>query len=991
MKLQFDPNLPHQRAAVEAVCGIFRGQETGHSVFTVRRARLAADGQARLDYGEEGVGNRLNLPLDEILRNLNRVQAENGLPRSHSLSPGELNFTVEMETGTGKTYVYLRTIFELNRRYGFLKFVIVVPSVAIKEGVYKTLQITREHFRGEYAGVAYEYFQYDSAHLNRVRNFATSGNIQIMVVTVGAINKKDVNNLYKQSEQLQDLTPIDFITDTRPVLIVDEPQSVDGGLKGSGKAALDAMRPLCTLRYSATHADKHHMVYRLDAVDAYTLRLVKQIEVAGATVQDAHNKPYVRLVSVEKKRNDIYATVEIDAASSRGRVSRETRRVHSGEDLEQTTGRELYRNYRVGDISVKKDAQFMELRLPNDEIWLKPGQIHGGADVGALHRQMIQRTIREHLRKEIRLRPQGIKTLSLFFVDNVDRYRKYDADGKAGKGELALIFEEEFARLLRHPEFKEYYAADPPDPEQVHNGYFSIDKAGRWTNTSESSSNDREQAELAYHLIMREKERLLDLNTPLRFIFSHSALREGWDNPNVFQICALREMQSERERRQTIGRGLRLCVNQRGERVHGFDVNTLTVVATESYQEFAERLQKEIEDETGLRFGVIESFQFSALQLDDSGALAGDEGSRELFLFLQSCGYLDAQGRIQDALRAALRDNALELPERFSAVRAEIAGILRRAAGRVEIKDADAVRIVAPRRAVLDSAEFRALWQRIRDRTTYRLNFDNGRLIEDCIHAVQRMTNVARSRLKWSKAELQIEESGVSARNEKDEEVTLLDAGDIELPDLLTELQNRTKLTRRSLFTILNRSGRLEDFLLNPQQFMELAADAINGAMRHSIVDGIKYQRLGDSEYYAQELFLDHELRAHVENCIDSSRSPYEAVVWQSETERKFAEDLEKNSAVKVYAKLPDWFKIPTPLGEYTPDWAVVLEAADGERLYFVVETKSTLDRSLLRPDEDAKITCGEQHFLALQREEKIAPAHFGLYRYVDDLTARGR
>ena len=440
MKLHFEPNLDYQLQAVEAVCGLFRGQETCRTEFTVTQD--AADKQMRMAFAANdlGIGNRLTLLDDELLNNLDDIQLKNGLQPSGTLASGD--FTVEMETGTGKTYVYLRSIFELNKRYGFTKFVIVVPSVAIKEGVYKSLQITEEHFKGLYAGVPFDYFLYDSSKLGQVRNFATSPQIQIMVVTVGAINKKDVNNLYKDSEKTGGEKPIDLIKATRPILIVDEPQSVDGGLSGAGKMALDTMNPLCTLRYSATHADKHHMIYRLDAVDAYEKRLVKQIEVASATVEDAFNKPFVRLVKVENKRGMISARIELDMQTAAG-VKRQEITVIDGDNLEQTTGRKIYADCRIGEIRVEKGNEFLELRVPGGEQYLKPGQAWGDVEALAIQREMIRRTIREHLDKEKRLRPQGIKVLSLFFIDEVARYRQYDADGNPAKGVYSRIFDVE--------------------------------------------------------------------------------------------------------------------------------------------------------------------------------------------------------------------------------------------------------------------------------------------------------------------------------------------------------------------------------------------------------------------------------------------------------------------------------------------------------------------------------------------------------------------
>ena len=727
MKLHFEPNLDFQLAAIEAVCDLFKGQEICRTEFTVTRD--PADPQMRMGFAENdlGIGNRLTLLDDELLKNLNDIQLRNGLPPSSTLASGD--FTVEMETGTGKTYVYLRTVFELNRRYGFTKFVVVVPSVAIKEGVYKSLQITEEHFRALYANTPFEYFLYDSSKLGQVRNFATSPHIQIMVVTVGAINKKDVNNLYKDSEKTGGEKPIDLIKATRPILIVDEPQSVDGGLEGRGKEALGAMNPLCTLRYSATHADKHHMVYRLDAVDAYERKLVKQIEVASAAIVGGHNKPYVRLLAVSNKRGVISARVELDVETA-GRVQRREIAVQDGDLLELTTNRAVYHDCRVGEIRVEKGNEFMELRVPGGEHFLRIGQAFGDVDALAVQREMIRRTIKEHLDKEKRLRPQGIKVLSLFFIDTVEKYRKYDADGNPIKSDYARIFEEEYQRLAKHPDYQTLFQEVDLSAtvEQVHNGYFSIDRKGGWTDTSENNQANRDNAERAYNLIMREKEKLLGFETPLKFIFSHSALKEGWDNPNVFQICALREMGTERERRQTIGRGLRLCVNQKGERLRGFETNTLTVIATEGYEQFAENLQKEIEADTGIRFGIVEEHQFAAIPVlgaDGKPTPLGVEQSKVLWDHLRSSGYIDAKGKVQDSLKKALKDGTLTVPETFCRSVASDQGVLRKLAGKLEIKNADERKQVRTRQAVLHSEEFKALWDRIKHKTTYRVAFDN--------------------------------------------------------------------------------------------------------------------------------------------------------------------------------------------------------------------------------------------------------------------------
>lgn len=1007
MKLHFEPNLDFQMQAIEAVCDLFRGQEVCRTEFTVTMKAPTPVGsdlfpgtqpvQMTLGLAESdlGVGNRLTLLDDELHKNLADIQLRGGLPPSGALASGD--FTVEMETGTGKTYVYLRTIFELNKRYGFSKFVIVVPSVAIKEGVYKTLKITEGHFKGLYAGVPFDYFLYDSSKLGQVRNFATSSNIQIMVVTVGAINKKDVNNLYKDSEKTGGEKPIDLIKATRPIVIVDEPQSVDGGLEGRGKEALDAMHPLCTLRYSATHVNKHHMVFRLDAVDAYERKLVNQIEVASATVEDAHNKPFVRLISVANKRGTISARVELDVATASG-VRRQEVVVSDGDDLEQYAKRPIYTDFRIGEINTAKGGEFMELRYPGGEVFLKPGQAHGDVDALAVQREMIRRTIREHLDKEKRLRPLGIKVLSLFFIDAVDKYRQYDADGNPVKGDYARIFEEEYRRAARLPAYQSLFAEIDLDTaaEEVHNGYFSIDKKGGWTDTAENNAGNRENAERAYNLIMKEKEKLLSFDTSLQFIFSHSALKEGWDNPNVFQICTLRDIQTERERRQTIGRGLRLCVKAVGNdfiRVHGFEINTLTIIATENYEQFAENLQKEIAADTGIRFGIVEQHQFAGIAVtasDGQTVPLGVEQSKALWEHLKASGHIDAKGKVQDSLKKALKEGTLVLPAEFAAQKGQIAEVLRKVSGRLEIKNADERKPVPLRKgqdgkAIVLSDEFKALWDRIKHQTTYRVQFDNAKLIRNCISAMQKAPAIPKARLQWRKADIAIGKAGVEVKEKGGAYTVILDESDIELPDVLTDLQDRTHLTRRTITSILTGSGRLDDFKRNPQQFIELAAETINRCKRMALVEGIKYQKLGDQHVYAQELFDKEELTGYLKNMLmDTQKSIYEHVVYDSTTERDFANAMEKNDAIKLYAKLPGWFKVPTPLGTYNPDWAVLVGEDGAQRLYFIVETKGSLFDDDLRGKESAKIECGKAHFRALAVGEN--PACYVVARSVDDL-----
>lgn len=1003
MNLQFEHNLDYQRAAIDAVCGLFTGQELCRTEFTVSHnaPRYVPDSaqdfagqvvQQQMGLGlaesELGIGNRLSLLDDDLLKNLNAVQLRNGLGLSPTLESGD--FTVEMETGTGKTYVYLRTLFELNQKFGFTKFVIVVPSVAIKEGVYKSLQIMAPHFKTLYAGVPFDYFLYDSAKPGPVRNFATSPHMQIMVVTVGAINKKDVNNLYKESEKTGGEKPIDLIRATRPIVVVDEPQSVDGGLEGSGKKALEAMNPLCTLRYSATHATKHHMVYKLDAVDAYERQLVKQIEVASLSVEGGHNRPYVKLLGVGFEAKKPVAEVELDVQSKTGSIKRMAKKVRVDDDLQQVTNNAIYANYVVGEFSAKLSAQYMELRFPGGEEQLTVGQAVGDVDDDAIKRMMIKRTIREHLDKELRLRPKGIKVLSLFFIDTVANYRQYSDDGVAGQGKFAQMFEEEYtayAKLSRYNSlFKEVDLTAPASG--VHDGYFSIDKKGGWTDTGESNQTGRDSAERAYNLIMKDKERLLSFDTPLKFIFSHSALREGWDNPNVFQICNLREINTERERRQTIGRGLRLCVDQTGQRLRGFEVNTLTVIANESYEDFADKLQKEIELETGIRFGVVEGHAFAQLAVagaDGDADVLGAERSEAIAQHLKSLGLINTAGKVQDSLRQALRDNTVPIPPELEAWKAQIIERLRKLAGKLDIKNADDKKPIALRREVYLSPDFKALWNRIKHRTTYRVAFDNAKLLDTCVKALQDAPKVTPTRARFRKADLSIGRGGVAVEATSDSVHETL-SETIPLPDLLTELQDRTQLTRRSLVDVLQRSGRLDDFKINPQQFIDLAATYINRYKQHAIVDGIRYTRLGDNHVWAQELFETTELLGYL-NTLQTEKSVYESVLYDSDIEFKFADALEKNESVKLYVKLPSWFKIPTPLGSYNPDWAVVVDHDGEDKLYFVVETKGSLVALDLRTGESDKIDCGGKHFEALTVGEN--PAKFVKAKTLDGLLGQ--
>jgi type III restriction enzyme len=1004
LQIRFDSDQEHQIRGVEAACELFVGQQLGRSEFTIT---LPGDAnQQRIDesFNDLGIGNNLTLLDDEILANLQRVQIGNALPADDELKSGE--FTIEMETGTGKTYVYLRTIMELHKQYGFTKFIIVVPSVAIKEGTLKSLQMTEDHLKSLYGGVPYEYFVYDSANMEQVLSFARSSDLQIMVMTVGAINKMEKNKVYQVNEKTDGRAPIELLRATQPILIVDEPQSVEGGLKGKGKEALKELNPLCTFRYSATPKNTDHLIYELNAVEAYQQGLVKQIEVASITVTDSDNEAYVRCVDIKSTTTTLSARLELSVEARNGGVKNKTVTVHSGDDLEQETKRSVYENYRIGGIT-GGEGGYVELETPGATHQLKKGDVIGAGNLQGLHQEMIRETIEAHFRKELDLRNRGIKVLSLFFIDQVANYRVHNDDGEQEPGPYAKMFEEQFVKVAGLDEFKELFeGVDPRElASTVHDGYFSKDKKGRDVVEMTEGKAGNADAERGYKLIMKEKEKLLSLDEPLKFIFSHSALREGWDNPNVFQICTLREIKSEMQRRQTIGRGLRICVNQDGDRDWDRNVNVLTVVANESYQEFAEGLQTEIEKDTGIRFGIVAAEKLAAIPTVDAHGQTvplGIQRAGVLLDFLQGEDLVSANGKVEDELRSALKSGNLELPEEFEPDRVEIEALLKKLAGKLEIRDGKDKRRVHVRKEILESEEFKALWERVNQKTTYRVAFGEDKLIQTCARALEEGPKVARPRAEKRVAGLGIGVGGVEAEEKQGLGTSrAIEPGDINWPDLLGVLQESTQLTRRSLYRIIVDSGRLEDFRINPQSFVEIATGVINRQKELALVDGIKYQRLGDEEIYAQEMFTDEELTAYVSgaqmndpdsNIVSGSRkSVLEPVVGDANTERDFAKELEASSGVKVYAKLPGWFKVTTPLGNYNPDWAVLFDDGESERLYFVVETKSSQYKEDVRNTEAAKIRCGRAHFAAIAVDPDPAEYIEGATEFKDVLNSSKR
>ena len=967
MKLKFDPSLQYQQDAINAVVKIFDGQPfVQTSAMAFQSLQIGGLFQTEL-----GMGNRLTLHDDEILKNLHAVQEANGIEKIDALQG--MDFSVEMETGTGKTYVYLRTIFELNKTYGFRKFIVVMPSVAIREGVLKSIDMMKEHFQTLYEKTPFDHFVYDSRRLGRVRQFATSNQIQIMVINIQSFQKdvadkelsemtedelKKLNVINRENDRMSGRRPIEFIRTANPIVIIDEPQSVDNTEKS--RRAIRNLNPLLTLRYSATHRNPYNLLYRLDPIKAYDLRLVKRIEVASIRSCDGFNDAYIKLLETDNT-NGIKARVEIHKEGPSGpKLARLW--VKQGDDLYIKSGeRYPYRDgYIVQNIDCTPASEYIEF---NQACLLELGQEIGGLGDDVMRAQVYE-TVEQHLRKERALKGKGIKVLSLFFIDRVANYRTYNEDGTTSLGKIGRWFEEAYRELTAKPIYKGLVSFDVAE---VHNGYFSQDKDGHVKDTRGNSAGD----EYTYNLIMRDKERLLDPNVALRFIFSHTALREGWDNPNVFQICALNETRSTEKKRQEIGRGLRLPVNETGERVHDELVNRLTVVANESYEDFARTLQTEFEDDFGIRFGTVERIAFAGLvRTTDDGTEAkiGQEESARIWADLVREGYLSEAGDILDKFDPKNPHFELEVSCDFSDLKAEIIDEINRKVFKNRVVNARERRELRFRKAVQLSPDFQELWERIKHRTRYRVTFDTAELIERVLSRIFRMEPIRPPRVATTVVEVDILEAGVSADKQIATRVRDVEAVKV-LPDILAFLQKETELTRHTLAEILKRSGRLAEFKVNPQAFMAVVAREISRGLHDLMLEGIKYEKIAGT--YWEQTRIEQEAEEGIVRYLsnlyevqNSDKSLFDAIEYESEVEKRFARDLDNNENVKVFVKLPGWFRIDTPIGPYNPDWAFVTERE--EKLYFVRETKSTLDSEARRTKENQRIACGRKHFDAL-------------------------
>lgn len=865
MKLHFDSNQEYQIDAIKAIIDIFEGQalQGGDFEFSVSTPGALLS--------ENGLGNRLTLSEEQILTNVKSIQGRNEIKEVVNELRG-LNFSVEMETGTGKTYVYLRTIYELNKLYGFKKFVIVVPSIAIREGVLKNLQITHEHFQSLYDKAAISFDVYDSRKVSNLRGFASANSIQILIINIDAF-AKDENIINKPNDKLTGKKPIEFIQSTRPIVIVDEPQNMETEIR---KKAIENLDPLCTLRYSATHTNLYNLLYSLNPVKAYDLGLVKQIEVDSVVSEHAMNDAFVQIEKIQSSgKNKIIAKLKIDVNTPKGVVRKSVTVDRDNYDLYKLSGeRDVYQDLKVNEIDLSNRV----ISLSNGQM-LSVGETQGGLNDEVLH-YMMRKTIEEHLKKEKFFKSKGIKVLSLFFIDKVKNYREYNADGNPVKGKFASWFEDIYQKEVGKPAFS---GLIPFSVEEIHNGYFSQDNKGRLKDTGGETQADDD----TYKLIMQEKEKLLDTSTPLRFIFSHSALREGWDNPNVFQICTLNETKSEIKKRQEIGRGLRLCVNQEGQRIHDRNTNKLTVIANERYEDFAKALQKEIEEDCGVKF--------------------------------------------ENRIKNKSERTKINYRKGFEA-----------------------------------DPKFLQIWEKIRHKTKYNVSYQTNDLIALAGKALKDMPETIKPTIRSTKQKVLITDDGVTGQLLSDSVKNDFgyDTGFLhDIPDILAYIQNKTELTRDTILQILKKSGRMRELLINPQVFMDNAANVIKNVLYDLMVDGIKYERIGGITY-EMTLFDDADFEVYLDRFTHIVNNPAKTIFenympLDSGVESQFAKDCETSENIEFYFKLPGWFKIPTPIGNYNPDWAVVFK--DEKKVYFVAETKSE-GQELLK-SEKHKIKCGNKHF----------------------------
>lgn len=1002
MKLKFKKQQ-YQEDASLSVVKCFEGQPKGTRQDLIGRRKKEIDITNWNQNSVEDIisfgNNRIVITGDDLRKNIRSVQKQNNL--DYTDKEGFENYSIEMETGTGKTYTYIKTMYELNKAYGWSKFIVIVPSIAIREGVLKSFQITEEHFQELYKKKI-RYFVYNSnnsSNIANINNFAEDNSIQVMIMNYQAFNTKSKGNrrIYEELDELQSRKPIDVLKATNPILIIDEPQKM-----GKTEEMLKEFNPLFILRYSATHKDKfkYNMIYRLDAVDAYNQKLVKKINVKG--IELLHNKSedtYLYLDRVEISKSDPVAFMEIETKSSTG-VTKKTRKFSVGANLyELSGGLEEYKGYVISEIDAR-NSSYDKVSFTNGKE-ITTGQVIGDAEEDYMSRIQIRETIKSHFEKEREYFKKGIKVLSLFFIDEVDKYKVYDDNKKAHNGEYAKIFEEEYNNIYNEyynfidEDYKKYL--DSLNGKKVHSGYFSIDKKAskglsedeqifidsKIDDKAEGTSSDED----AYDLIMKDKERLLSLSEPVRFIFSHSALREGWDNPNIFQICTLKKSNSEISKRQEIGRGLRICVNSNGERMDYreleddfFNINNLTVIASESYDSFAKALQSEISANLSRKsYDKFEQKIFIDRELvnKDGKSLPIDETIvNKIYRDFMKNDYIDDNDNITHKLKEDIANNTISIPEVMQDYSEEYTKLITSLFTETKIEIGNANKNNISNLKLNDNfykKEFQDLWNKINVKSIYEVDFDSNELIEKSIKALNDKLVISKMRVRITEGEQrntmsvnQLREDdamySVNTRNEVYDDFVPVSTK----YDLIGSVATDTGLTRHTIIEILKniRQDVFEQFKYNPEEFIRRASNLINEEKATTIIDGITYNKIEDK--YSNEIFTDNNLSGKLGvNALEVKKHIYDYVITDSEVEMEFARKLEQGE-VTIYAKLPNGFKIRTPFGNYNPDWALVFDNKDIKYIYFIAETKGSMQSAQLKGAEKGKIECARKHFKSI-------------------------
>jgi type III restriction enzyme len=1007
VKIQFK-HKEYQEAAVADVVDCFAGQPKVEGItYRLDPGKLSGrKAQSEMDYGSEAFRNApIALDKAQLLENVQKVQRRRNLPQSKELIATKncgINLDVEMETGTGKTYVYIRTMFELNRRYGWSKFIIVVPSIAIREGVQKSLEITAEHFLQDY-GKRPRFFTYDSRAPHKLESFSSDGGINVMVINVQAFAAKgaDQRRIYEELDEFQSRRPIDVIKANHPILILDEPQKMEGK---QTVESLKEFNPLFVLRYSATHKTEHNKVHRLDALDAYNQKLVKKIRVHGIAQKGLSGTTrYLYLESIVVSRQAPLARLEFEVKDKAGNIRRVLRKVGVGDNL-KTLSNDLggYDGYVISEV----DAVRNTIAFTNGTV-LSAGTVSGDVNEISLRRIQIRETIRAHFDNERRLFAEGIKVLSLFFIDEVAKYRQYDDEGEQ-PGEYARIFEEEYALQLN----EELELEDTPyqrflkdiAPANTHNGYFSIDKKSKRLVDPTIAARGEEAGNAtdvdAYDLILRDKETLLSFPDPkddadsrlrkqVRFIFSHSALREGWDNPNVFVICTLKHSDSTISRRQEVGRGMRLCVNSYGERMDNaataHDINVLTVVANESYEDFVKGLQSDIQESLSARPREANEAYFTGKVL----AGAGPEGidltvtpnmARQIDFYLIQNGYKDLENRISDAYHQAKKEGALvELPEELKPHAEQVFQLVDSVFSEGALPVPEDGRCVKAN--VLNDnfhkKEFQDLWHKINRRAAYTVSFDSVELINKAVKELNAELKVEKLKFVIKKGEMDSSLTSDDLSGKRafsvQEQATETAQGSIRVSvpyDLIGSIAENTQLTRRTVASMLSRLEPevFNQFKANPEAFIARASTLIKEQKATMIIEHLAYDPI--EETYDSLIFTAEKNQEDFSKAFKAKNHIYDYVFTDSKGERGFVEELDVSTEVKVYAKLPRGFAIPTPVGDYNPDWAIAFNAGKVRHIYFIAETKGSMSNLELRPIEKSKIECARKFFAKITSKE---------------------